>query len=102
MAGALLASVAGCAWLVTLPTQLRGHAENPYIGILTFVILPIAFAAGLILMPIGMWLSRRAIRRGATPLLTRETARKRLGVFLAVATLLNVVIMSQLSYSAVM
>ena len=102
MAGALLATVAGCTWLLTLPTQVRGHAANPYIGILSFVILPIAFAVGLSLMPIGMWLSRRAIRQGARTLLTKETARKRLAVFLAVATFLNIVIMSQLSYSAVM
>ncbi len=102
MAGALLATVAVCSWLLTLPTQVRGHAANPYIGILSFVVLPIAFGLGLGLMPIGIWLSRRAIRRGVKTLLTRQTARRRLAVFLAVATFVNVVIMSQLSYSAVM
>ncbi len=102
MVGAFVATVAACSWLLTLPTQVRGHAANPYIGILSFVVLPIAFAVGLALMPIGMWLSRRAIRRDVTTILTRETARKRLAVFLIAATLANVVIMSQLSYSAVM
>lgn len=102
MAGALVATVAACSWLITLPNQVRGHASNPYIGILTFVILPIAFAVGLGLMPIGMWLSRRAIRTGAKAILTSGAARRRLVVFLAVATFLNIVIMSQLSYSAVM
>ena len=102
MAGALVATVAGCSWLITLPNQVRGHAANPYIGILTFVVLPIVFAIGLGLMPIGMWLSRRAIRHGAKALLTRGAARRRLVIFLAVATFLNIVIMSQLSYSAVM
>src|SRR5436305_3233050 len=102
MAGGLLASVAACSWLLTLPSQVRGHAANPYIGILTFVVLPIAFATGLVLMPVGMWLSRRAIQRGAKDLLTTQAARRRLVGFLAVATFLNVVIMSQLSYSAVM
>ena len=56
MAGALLASVAACCWLLTLHTQVRGHAANPYIRILSFVVLPIAFATGLVLMPTGMWL----------------------------------------------
>ena len=101
MAGALLATVAACAWLLTLPNQVRGHAANPYLGILTFIILPITFAVGLVLMPIGIWLSRRAIRAGARQVLTRKLAMRRLAAFLVVATILNVVIMSQLSYSAV-
>ena len=29
LAGALLATVAGCAWLLTLPNHLRDHAPNP-------------------------------------------------------------------------
>ena len=102
MAGALVATVAGCSWLLTLPAQVRGHAANPYAGILSFVVLPVAFAIGLGLMPIGIWLSRRAIRRGVRSVLTRRKALKRLAAFLVVATLLNVVIMSQLSYSAIM
>ena len=101
MGGALLATVAGCAWVLTLPTQVRGHASNPYVGILAFVILPIVLAVGLVLMLAGMWLSRRAIRRGIRKVLTREAARRRLAGFLIVATVLNIGIMSQLSYSAV-
>jgi NapC/NirT cytochrome c family, N-terminal region len=101
MVGAVLTTVAGCTWLLTLPSQIRGHATNPYIGILLFVILPIVFALGLILMAIGMWLSRRAIRQGLKKAATRQTSLKRLAVFLAVATMLNIVIMSQLSYRAV-
>jgi hypothetical protein len=93
MAGALVATVAACSWLLTLPAQVRGHASNPYIGILSFVILPIAFAVGLGLMPVGMWLSRRAIRQGVKGILEKKTALKRLAAFLVVATVLNVVIM---------
>src|SRR5260370_27226508 len=101
MAGGLLASVAGCAWLMTLPLHVQGHAPNPYIGILSFIGLPIIFGLGLVLIPIGIWMSMRAIRLGSRPPLSRNTERKRLWVFLAVATLLNIVILSQLSYSAV-
>jgi hypothetical protein len=101
MVGALVATVAGCSWLLTLPAQVRGHAANPYMGILSFVILPIAFAVGLGLMPVGIWLSRRAVSRGAKALLEKKIALRRLAGFLVVATLLNIVIMSQLSYRAV-
>ena len=101
MAGALLATVAGCSWILTLPNQVRGHASNPYIGILTFVILPIVFAIAMVSILAGIFLSRRAIRLGIRPALTREASRRRLAWFLAVATVLNIGIMSQLSYSAV-
>lgn len=101
MGGALLATIAGSAWLLTLPNQVRGHASNPYIGILSFVILPILFAVALVLMAVGVWLSRRAVRHGLKKSLTREDSRRRLAAFLVVATVVNIVIMSQLSYSAV-
>jgi nitrate/TMAO reductase-like tetraheme cytochrome c subunit len=100
MVGALLATVAGCTWLISLPNLLRGRAEDPYIGILLFVGLPIVFVLGLILMPIGVWLSRREIRHGLRSAPTRETLLKRLAWFLGTATVLNVAIVSQLSYGA--
>jgi len=101
MVGALLATVAGSTWLVALPTMVRGHSTNPYIGILLFVGLPSLLVLGLILIPIGFWLSKRRARHGFTQVLTRQSSLKRLAVFLGVATILNIVIMSQLSYSAV-
>jgi hypothetical protein len=100
MVGALLATVAGCAWLVALPSHVRGQAANPYIGLLLFVALPIVFALGLILMPIGLWLSRHAVRQGLKQVPSRKASLHRLAIFLAVATFLNIVIMSQLSYGA--
>ena len=101
MVGAALATVAGCTWLVALPTQIRGNATNPYIGILLFVILPIVLIVGLILIPIGMWLSRRALRQGLKQAVTRTTSLRRLGAFLAAVSMLNIVIISQFSYHAV-
>ncbi|HWB83985.1 MAG TPA: NapC/NirT family cytochrome c [Bryobacteraceae bacterium] len=101
MAGALLVTVAGFTWLLALPNLVRGNAGDPYIGILLFVILPILFFIGLVLMPIGVWRSRRAIRQGLRQMPSRESSLKRLAAFLAIATVLNVVIMSQLSYRAI-
>ena len=100
MVGALLATVAGCAWLVALPNQVRGHATNPYIGILLFIVLPLVLVLGLILMPIGVWLSRHAVRQGLRQMPSRKASLQRLGVFLGLATLLNIMIMSHLTYGA--
>src|SRR5215831_17169870 len=101
MIGALLATVAGCAWIVVLPAMLRGQTPNPYVGILVFVAIPVILVIGLILIPIGVWLSRRAIRHGLKEAPTRETSLKRLAWFLVVATILNLLIISQVSYAAV-
>jgi len=100
IAGALLVTVAGCSWLLVLPSHIRGEAANPYIGILLFILLPMVFAMGLILMPIGMWLSRRAVRLGQQ-VPSRKSSLRRLAVFVVGATILNVVIMSQFTYNAI-
>ena len=102
MAGAILVTIAGFTWLLVLPQQLRGHAENPYAGIILFVILPVVFVLGLALIPIGAFLARRQVRASIdhTPL-DRQTSLRRLGVFLIVATIVNVIIGTQLTYRAV-
>lgn len=101
LVGAALATIAGSTWLVMLPTQLRGHASNPYIGIALFVVLPILFVLALLLIPLGLWLARRRIREGATHLPDKRTALRRVAIFLAVTTIANIIIVSQLSYRAV-
>ena len=42
--------------------EIRGHARQPLSGILTLVILPAIFFSGLALVPLGVYLSKRAIR----------------------------------------
>ncbi|HYI93270.1 MAG TPA: NapC/NirT family cytochrome c [Bryobacteraceae bacterium] len=102
MVGATLVTIAGFTWLLVLPQQMRGHTSNPYAGIILFVILPIVFFLGLALIPIGVFLARRRIRTtlDSAPL-DRQTSLRRLGIFLTVATFLNVIIGSQLTYRAV-
>lgn len=59
LVGVVLVTTATIFWLFLLPTTMRGHAESPYIGILSFLVLPVPFFAGLILIPLGMWLKRK-------------------------------------------
>ncbi|NNF17027.1 MAG: hypothetical protein HKN70_09785, partial [Gammaproteobacteria bacterium] len=40
-----------------------GLEGGPYLGILTYLILPMIFVAGLILIPVGALLYRRKLRR---------------------------------------
>ncbi|MCP5090957.1 MAG: cytochrome C, partial [Gammaproteobacteria bacterium] len=43
--------------------QQVGFEGGPYLGILTFLILPAIFVVGLILIPVGVLLYRRRMRR---------------------------------------
>ena len=100
--GAGLVTTSAICWVLALPSQMRGHVSNPYIGILLFVILPIAFIGGLLLIPLGVYLSRRRVRKGLAAInMDRATMMRRLAILIAITTLFNIVIASQLTYRAV-
>ena len=101
MLGAALVTLAGFSWLFVLPANIRGHVENPYIGLLVFIAIPMVFFAGLVLIPIGIALARRRVAQHLATLPDRQTAWRRAGIFFAVMTFANVIIGSQVSYRAV-
>ena len=45
--GVALVATAVISWLFVLPQQVRGHVDNPYVGIVVFLILPAIFFTGL-------------------------------------------------------
>lgn len=86
-----------------------GFEGGPYIGILTYLILPMFFVVGLIMIPIGAILWRRKMNRmpggEATPVmpvfdLNVPKTRHWLLIFLA-ATMVNVIILSTATYKGV-
>jgi nitrate/TMAO reductase-like tetraheme cytochrome c subunit len=100
--GGALVATAFISWLFVLPLHIRGHVDNPYVGIVVFLILPIVFFAGLVLIPIGIYLSKRQIRKGlAEDTFDRKAALQRLAWFFGITTLLNVLAGTQITYRAV-
>lgn len=107
LAGVVLVTTATVFWLFLLPITLRGETENPYIGILAFLVLPGPFFLGLILIPAGMLLKRR--REGRARIYPPDFPAlrwtnpdfRRLAYFLVLTTVINIGIASQLSYGAV-
>ena len=86
-----------------------GFEGGPYLGILTYLILPMVFVVGLILIPIGAVLWRRKVNRSPggedTPLmpvfdLNVPKTRHWLLIFLA-ATMFNIIILSAATYKGV-
>jgi nitrate/TMAO reductase-like tetraheme cytochrome c subunit len=99
--GVALIVTAAITTLFVAPQEVRGHAGNPYSGIL-LLFLPALLLLGLALVPVGVYLSKREIREdlaGAT--FDRKAALRRLTMFLGVTTLFNVLLGTQLTFRAV-
>jgi hypothetical protein len=94
--------------ILLFPVALAQAAVNAYLGLLAFVVLPALMLLGLALIPVGIAISRR--KRAAAPAaapaeeeraaLTAQ-AWQALFRFLAVTTVLNVIIGGYGAYSAV-
>lgn len=105
LSGVILVTTAGLLWAFLLPTMLRGSASDPYLGILIFMVLPGVFFAGLALIPLGIWNYRRThgaqFPKEFPPLDLASPQFRRLLKFMAITTIANLVIGSQLTYRAV-
>ncbi len=102
LVGMGLAATALISWLFVLPVHLRGHVDNPYIGIVVFLIIPIVLVIGLAMVPVGVFLARRRARRRLTEhVVDRKVAVRRLVGFLGGVTLVNVIVGTQATYRAV-
>lgn len=101
MTGSALVTLAGFAWLFLLPVNLRGEVENPYVGLLSFLAVPLVFFTGLILIPIGIALARKRGSLALEGIEARRAAWRKAALFFLVMTAANVVIGSQGSYRAV-
>ncbi|HUA86359.1 MAG TPA: NapC/NirT family cytochrome c [Bryobacteraceae bacterium] len=105
--GVVFVTLAGGLWLFLLPTLVRGEAANPYMGILSFLLLPGVFFIGLIFIPAGILIRRSILRRSGLPVtgfppLTFESVElRRLVAFVAATTVANIIIAAQWGYSAV-
>ena len=88
--GAALVTNAGVSWLLVLPLHVRGHVDNPYIGLLVFIFIPIVFFLGLALIPVGLLLAKGRISAGLVTAPDRQTTLRRIAMFVIVTTIVNV------------
>ena len=109
LAGSAIAVAALVLMASLFGMEFWGFEGGPYIGILTYLILPMIFVVGLVLIPIGAVLYRRRLRRGQggedTPLLpvfdlNVQSTRRWMLIFLA-ATMFNIVIIAGATYKGV-
>jgi nitrate/TMAO reductase-like tetraheme cytochrome c subunit len=94
-----VATTMSVLFLVLLLLETVGAIENPYIGLLVFVTVPVVFVGGLLLIPIGTWWSARRRRidpgRSEWPTIDlRNPQHRRVTVAVLALTLINVLIVS--------
>ena len=98
IAGALIATVSAVVFIALAIAMLAGWLENPYAGLVVFVALPAAFLLGLLLIPAGIRLQRRKLRRDPTavaewPVLDfRRADVRRAALIVTALTAVNIVI----------
>ncbi|CAN5508053.1 NapC/NirT family cytochrome c [soil metagenome] len=92
-------------WIVTIVGH--GGSSNPYLGIIFELCLPALFVAGLLLIPVGIAIRRRHLQvtnqvPSVFPEITLSDPAFRRGIdFVAIATLINFVIVGTASYRGV-
>ena len=101
LVGAGLVTTAAFSWLFVLPLHFHGHFEIPYIGLFDFIIIPIVFFLGLVLIPIGIYQARKKISQGLLEVPERRVYLRRVGTFFGAMTVVNLVIGTQVTYRAV-
>jgi hypothetical protein len=105
--GAVLATVSAVAFLVLAIAQAAGlFHRNPYAGLVIFVAIPAFFVLGLLLIPIGMRLQQRKLRRDPAavadwPVLDFRDARvRRNALLIAALTCVNVMVVALAGYGS--
>ena len=110
LAGTAITTASALVFLGLFAVDLTSHYENPYMGIVAYMILPAIFVVGLILIPIGVAREKRialaARQRGephrAFPIIDLNTVRTRkVALTFFLLTLANIVILAAATYRGV-
>jgi nitrate/TMAO reductase-like tetraheme cytochrome c subunit len=105
LAGGAITSASGVTMLAYWLVEIFGRSnDNPYLGIIFFLLLPAFFVAGLVLIPVGVVLRRRALKKAGHipaefPKVDFNDKIFRHGVdIVLVATIANLLIVAVASY----
>lgn len=105
LAGGAITTASGITMIGYWVTELVGRPNaNPYLGIIFFLILPMLFILGLVLIPVGVFLRRKALQRAGQvpaefPKVDFNDRIFRHGVDIVIlATIVNLLVVSVASY----
>jgi hypothetical protein len=104
--GAWLATLSAVVFIFVFLIDLFGLHSNPYFGLVFFLILPVFFVLGLVMIPAGILLERRRGRKGLAPRrfpridLNDPVAQRTIGIVITL-TIVNILIVSLAAYRGV-
>src|SRR5262245_32069023 len=102
IAGAAIATASAAVFIALLIAGLAGMFENPYAGLVVFVLVPAVFVVGLLLIPIGVRLQRRKSGDADEwPVIDFRLARvRRITLAIVALTAVNIVIVLVAGYGS--
>lgn len=106
IAGALITTTSAVAFIALGIAMLAGLFNNPYAGLVVLVAIPAVFALGLLLIPAGMWLQQRRLKRDPTtptdwPIFDfRRASVRRTALLITALTAVNIVIVLLAGYGS--
>ncbi|MGD0800705.1 MAG: NapC/NirT family cytochrome c [Terracidiphilus sp.] len=105
LAGGAITTASGVTMIGYWLVEILGRPnDNPYLGLIFFLFLPVLFVAGLALIPVGVWLRRRKLLKAGLipaefPKVDFNDRIFRHGVdIVLVATIVNFLVVSVASY----
>jgi nitrate/TMAO reductase-like tetraheme cytochrome c subunit len=110
--GVGITTISAILMMVLFTMEFLDYLANPYVGILTYLILPIIFITGLLVIPLGIWLMQRRRQRLevageelpplAYPAWDFNDHRiRKTALIVVLATVANVVVLSTATYKGV-
>jgi hypothetical protein len=105
IAGAVITTASAVVFIALTIAALAGLFENPYSGLVIFVLLPAVFVVGLLLIPLGIRLQRRRLAHdpaaGDWPVLDFGQPKvRRTALIITALTAVNVVILLLAGYGS--
>ena len=105
IAGAVITTASAVVFIALTIAAFAGLFENPYSGLVIFVVLPAIFVVGLLLIPLGMRLQRRRLAHhpdaGEWPVIDfRQPRVRRTTLAITALTAVNVVILLLAGYGS--
>jgi hypothetical protein len=104
----VLTTISAVLFVVVLLADLLGLHTNPYQGVVFFLVLPVLFVLGLLLIPLGAWIEHRRRAAGKPPtsvewprLDLNDPRQRTAAVIVFGLTMANIVIVSLAAYKGV-
>jgi len=98
LSGAMITTFAFLGILTTLLFTTVGAFQGPYLGMVTFVLLPGLFVVGLVLVPVGLAVYRKRIRERIDVLKDQPVRLLRAFLLLTIA---NIIVISTAGYQGI-